>query len=102
MLGAVWLAAMLGLKVGELAGRLSDSTVVAVLTSCLLYSALLFAGCWLIMPPPMPQGVDPNTAELNARIYAQTVRGIIIFGVFCFLVGGSICSLLLIVQRRRK
>ena len=36
MLGAVWLAAMLGLKVGELAGRLSDSTVVAVLTSCLL------------------------------------------------------------------
>ena len=29
LLGGVWLAAMLGLKVGELAGRLTDSTIVA-------------------------------------------------------------------------
>ena len=35
---------MLGVKVGELAGRFSDSTFVAVLTSFLLYSGLLFAG----------------------------------------------------------
>ena len=102
MLGAVWLAAMLGLKVGELAGKLTDSTLVASLTSCLLYSGLLFAGCWLIMPPPMPQGVDPNTAELNARVYTQTVRGIIYLGVFLFLTGGSICALVPIFQRRRS
>lgn len=101
LLGGVWLAAMLGLKVGELAGRLTDSTLVASLTSCLLYSGLLFAGCWLIMPPPMPQGVDPQLAELNARVHAQTVQQVINFGVFCFLVGGSLCTLVPIVQRRR-
>ena len=101
-LGGVWLAAMLGLKVGDLAGRLTDSTVVAALTSCLLYSGLLFAGCWLMMPPPMPQGVDSQLAELNARVHAQTVQGIINFGALCFLVGGSLCTLIPIVQRRRK
>ena len=101
LMGGVWLIAMLGLKVGELAGKLTDSTLVASLTSCQLYSGLLFAGCWQIMPPPMPQGVDPQTAELNARGYAQTVRGIIGLGVFLFLTGGSICTLVPIFQRRR-
>ena len=36
LLGAVVLAGMLGVKVGELAGRLSGSTLVASLTSFLL------------------------------------------------------------------
>lgn len=101
LLGGVLLAGMLGVIVGELAGRLSGSTLVAALTSCLLYSGLLFAGCWLIMPPPMPLGVDPQLAELNARVYAETVRGIINFGVLCFLVGGSLCMLIPIVNRRK-
>ena len=52
LLGGVLLAAMLGLKVGELAGKLTDSTVVASLTSCLLYSGLLFAAGSLRHPTP--------------------------------------------------
>ena len=102
LFGGVWLAAMLGLKVGELVERLSGSTLAAALTSLVVYSSLLFAGCWLIMPPPKPLGLDPQTTALNARVHAQTVRGIINFGVLCFLVGGSLCTLIPIVRSRGR
>ena len=103
LLGAVVLVGMLGVKVGELAGRLSGSTLVAALTSFLLYSGLLFAGCWLLYQSigPMPQGVNPQVAELNARVQAQAERGVIQFGIVCWLVGGSLCLVVPIVQRRR-
>ena len=48
-------------------------------------------------------GIDSGAtqpAELNARVKAQTERGVIQFGVLCFLVGGSICTLVPIFQRR--
>ena len=104
LLGAVVLAGMLGVKVGELTGRISSSTFVASLTSFLLYSGLLFAGCWLLYLsfPPLPQGVDSQLAELNARVKAQTERGVIQFGVVCWLVGGSLCAVVPIVQRRQQ
>ena len=87
---------MLGVKVREVAGRLTGSTLFPALTSFLLYSGLLFAGCWLLYQSigPMPQGVNPQVAELNARVQAQAERGVILFGLLCWLVGGSICVLL--------
>ena len=104
LLGAVVLAGMLGVKVGELAGRLSGSTLVASLTSFLLYSGLLFVGCWLLYQSigPMPQGVNPQVAELNARVQAEAEKGVIQFGLLCWLVGGSICVLVPMNQRRRQ
>ena len=104
LLGAVVLAGMLGVKVGELAGRLSGSTLVASLTSFLLYSGLLVVGCWLLYQSigPMPQGVNPQVAELNARVQAEAEKGVIQFGLLCWLVGGSICVLVPMNQRRRQ
>ena len=104
LLGAVVLVGMLGVKVGELGGRLSGSTLVASLTSFLLYSGLLFVGCWLLYQSigPMPQGVNPQVAELNARVQAEAEKGVIQFGLLCWLVGGSICVLVPMNQRRRQ
>jgi hypothetical protein len=100
--GCVILAGLLGVACGILAGWLSDSTLVASLTSVLLYSLLLFAGCWWLYHSigPMPQGMPPHVAELNARVQAQTEQQVIRFGVFCFLLGGGVCAMVPMLQRR--
>jgi len=58
------------------------------------------AGCCLIFQS-IPQGVDPQLAELSARVPAPDIRQVIHLGVF-LLVGGRICTLVPIVQRRQK
>lgn len=94
LLGSVLLAGMLGVKVGELAGRISGSTFVASLTSCLLYSGLLLAGCCLLYQsiPQPPQGVDPHPRPCPDRQASHQPRRFLSSGWRQPLHAGSDCS----------
>jgi hypothetical protein len=93
---------MLGVTCGMLAGLMTKSTLVASLTSFLLYSVLLFAFCWFLYQTIGPErpGANDALARANASMRASAIRAVIGFGTVSFVVGGSICAIIPIVQRR--
>lgn len=102
LLGFLVLIGMLSVSCGLAAGRMSGSTLVASLTSFVIYSGLLFVGCWLLYQsiPPEPVGMPPEVAELNARVLAQAARDVIGIGIIGLVVGGSLSAVVPIVCRR--
>lgn len=90
LFGVVFLAGLIAVTVGAFAGRMFGSTLVASLTSFVLYSGLLLVGGWLLY-----QSTPPDPA-----VHDQAAGVIITLGGFCFVAGGGTCALLPIIYRR--
>jgi len=89
---------MLAVASGMLAGLMTKSTLVASITSFLLYSILLFAFCWFLYQSIPPERPGMNDALASMR--ANSIRKVVGFGVVSFVVGGSISAIIPVVQRK--
>jgi archaellum biogenesis protein FlaJ (TadC family) len=83
LLACVAFVALTCVLCGIAAGWLADSTLIASLTSLLLFAALLAGGCWLLY-----QTIPPDK-----DVHAQSVGMIILLGGSSLVIGGSFCAL---------